>query len=150
MPSYEILIAAFTSTISFVGLAVIIFQLDQQRKATRAQTYTALCALSYDILRLISDRPHLYPYFYLNKSLEKDDPCEVEVLMCCEMIANYCDNVALQRSSMERSVWLRWRSFIEEQVASSPALKHFLFSHHSWYSRDLETIVHALKAREDC
>lgn len=138
------------TTIALIGIGVNIFgflfvsrQIRMQALATRGETYTSLCGLSYDILRLITDKPFLYNYVYHGKRLSSTvaDEERVQVLLCVEMIANYCDNVALQRENIPDVTWQRWRSFIKEQVESSPELNRFLRQFESWYSPDIASIL---------
>lgn len=138
------------STIAIVGILVNIFgflfvsrQIRMQALATRGETYTSLCGLSYDILRLITEKPFLYDYVYQGKRLSPTvaDEERVQVLICVEMIANYCDNVALQRENIPDATWQRWRTFIKEQVQSSPELNRFLRQLEGWYSPDIAAIL---------
>jgi hypothetical protein len=59
---------------NIVGFVFVIRQLRMQALATRGETYTSLCGLSYDILRLITEKPFLYDYAYHGKrDLLRDD-----------------------------------------------------------------------------
>ena len=136
--------------ISLAGIAVNIFgffmvtrQIRMQALATRGETYTSLCGLSYDILKMIFDHPLLFAYVYEGKRLTSDTPEHerVQVLICCEMIANYCDNVTLQRENIPTEIWLRWRAFIREQLLASTELTAFIRQYEGWYSPDLGAIV---------
>lgn len=88
LPSIENLIAMFAIVVNIVGFTFVIRQIRQQALATRGDTYSSLCGLSYQILQMMADRPHLYAYFYERKSLDEAGPHRIEVLCCCEMIAN--------------------------------------------------------------
>ena len=117
----------------------------QQALATRGETYTSLCGLSYEILKLIHDNPHLYDYFYNNKKLDAISEHRVQVLMCCEMIANYCDNVTLQKENIPNHVWLRWKNFILGQLEISIELKTFMQEYKDWYSVEMIAILEEIK-----
>ncbi|MFM9170985.1 MAG: hypothetical protein ACKOTD_12985, partial [Phycisphaerales bacterium] len=113
--TFENALALVAIAVNVVGFYFVVRQIRQQALATRGDTYTNLCGLSYDILRMMAERPHLYPYFYERKPLAEAGEHRVEVLCCCEMIANYCDNTALQRENIPDHVWQRWRNFVREQ-----------------------------------
>lgn len=57
------------------------------------------------------------------------------------MIANYCDNFALQRENMPDEVWQRWRAFIKEQAAASAELYLSLRQCEGWYSANISDIL---------
>jgi hypothetical protein len=135
--SVENWIALLAVAVNVAGFVFVIRQIRQQALATRGDTYTNLCGLSYEILKLMAERPHLYAYFYERKELLDADPHRVEVLCCCEMIANYCDNTALQRENIPIHIWRRWRNFVREQIAMSIVLQEFLMEYREWYSPDV-------------
>lgn len=130
--------------VNLVGFVFVIRQIRQQALATRGETYASLCGLSYEILQMMADHPELYPYFYENKELAADAPDRVRVLCCCEMVANYCDNTALQRENIPDHVWQRWRVFIKQQVAMSVVLKGFFLEYRMWYSPEIGEILDEL------
>jgi hypothetical protein len=144
----------FNKTILIIGIIVNIFgfyfvvqQIRQQALATRGETYSSLCGLSYEILKLLSDRPYLYPYFYEKKPLSENSDKRVEILCCCEMIANYCDNTVLQRENIPEHVWKRWRYFVCEQIANSIVLQNFLLEYREWYSLEIQIILNELQIK---
>lgn len=133
-------------SVNVIGFAFVVRQIRQQALATRGDTYTNLCGLSYDILRMMAERPHLYPYFYERKPLLDTEPNRIEVLCCCEMIANYCDNTALQRENIPDHVWQRWRNFVREQIRLSVVLQDFMGEYRSWYSAEVAEILAEVRA----
>lgn len=139
--SLETILSILSILVNIVGFYFVIRQITQQALATRGETYTSLCGLSYEILKMISDNPYLYDYFYNNKKMETDSEHRVQVLMCCEMIANYCDNVTLQRENIPDAVWLRWKNFIKGQLEISTELKSFMLEYKDWYSAEMIEIL---------
>ena len=144
--SFDNALALVAIAVNVVGFYFVIRQIRQQALATRGDTYTNLCSLSYDILRLLAERPHLYPYFYERKPLAEAGEHRVEVLCCCEMIANYCDNTALQRENIPGHVWQRWRNFVREQIALSVVLQDFMSEYRTWYSPEVGEILAEVNA----
>jgi hypothetical protein len=139
--SIDTILTVVAIVVNVVGFYFVIRQIRQQALATRGDTYTNLCGLSYDILRMMAERPHLYPYFYERKPLAEAGEHRVEVLCCCEMIANYCDNTALQRENIPDHVWQRWRNFVREQIALSVVLQDFMREYRAWYSPEVGEIL---------
>jgi hypothetical protein len=139
------LLAAAAVGVNIVGFYFVIRQIRQQALATRGETFASLCGLSYEILRLMADRPHLYAYFYERRPLATTDEDRVAVLVCCEMIANYCDNTALQRENIPDHVWQRWRNFIKGQIELSIVLEEFIAEYRDWYSPELGEILDELR-----
>ena len=146
--SSEAVIAAVAVLVNIVGFIFVIRQIKQQSLATRGETYTSLCGLSYDILMMIADRPYLYEFFYNNKELTADYPHRIEVLCCCEMIANYCDNTLTQKENMPRSAWRKWKKFIRQQIEISLVLKGFFEDYAEWYSPEITEILREIKTYE--
>jgi len=144
-------IGVFGVLVNIAGFLFVIRQLRMQALATRGETYTSLCGLSYDILQLITDRTFLYDYIYQGKRLAATTPEDerVTVLITCEMIANYCDNVALQRENIPDEVWQRWRTFIHEQIVCSAELNRFMRQYINWYSPALASILLEIPAATD-
>ena len=138
---FELVLSIVSILVNIVGFYFVIKQITQQALATKGETYTSLCGLSYEILKLIFDHPYLYDYIYLNKKLEPESDHRVQVLMCCEMIANYCDNVTLQRENIPDHIWQRWKNFIREQLQASHELKEFMNDYKSWYSPEMIAIL---------
>jgi hypothetical protein len=141
----QTIISVLSILVNIIGFYFVIRQITQQALATRGETYTSLCGLSYEILKLIHDNPYLYDYFYNKKKLDKDSNQRVQVLICCEMIANYCDNVTLQRENIPNHVWLRWKNFILGQLEISIELKNFMIEYKEWYSPEMISILNELR-----
>ncbi len=137
----DTILSIFSIIVNIIGFYFVVRQITQQALATRGDTYTNLCGLSYEILKTISDNTYLYPYFYENKKLEKQSEHRVQVLICCEMIANYCDNVTLQRENIPEHVWMRWKNFIKGQLEISIELKKFMLEYKDWYSTEMIEIL---------
>ena len=85
------------------------------------------------MLKLIHGNPFLYDYFYNNKKLDIQSEHRVQVLMCCDRIADYCDNFTLQKENLTSHVWLKWKNFILGQLEISIELKKFMFEYKGWY-----------------
>ena len=145
MVLYRGLLSILSIVVNIIGFYFIVRQITQQALATRGETYTSLCGLSYEILKLIHENPFLYDYFYNNKKIESNSDHRVQVLICCEMIANYCDNVTLQRENIPNHVWQRWKNFIIGQLEISSELKKFMLDYKDWYSVEMVAILNEVE-----
>lgn len=67
--SFEKIIALAGIIVNIFGFAFVIRQIRQQALATRGETYTSLCGLSYEILHMMAEDARLYAYFYEKKPL---------------------------------------------------------------------------------
>ena len=141
----QIILSVLSIVVNIVGFYFVVRQITQQALATRGETYTSLCGLSFEILKLIHDNPYLYDYFYNSKKLEPNSEHRVQVLICCEMIANYCDNVTLQRENIPKHIWLRWKNFIKGQLEISYELKIFMIQYKEWYSLEMISILEEIE-----
>jgi len=141
----QTILSTLSIVVNIIGFYFVVRQITQQALATRGETYTSLCGLSYEILKLIHENPFLYDYFYNNKKIESNSDHRVQVLICCEMIANYCDNVALQRENIPNHVWQRWKNFIIGQLEISSELKKFMLDYKDWYSVEMVAILNEVE-----
>lgn len=137
----QTLFSLLSILVNIVGFYFVIRQITQQALATRGETYTSLCGLSYEILKMISENPFLYDYFYNSKSLDLQSEHRIKVLICCEMIANYCDNVTLQKENIPLEIWLRWKNFIKGQLSTSVELQKFMIEYKEWYSKEMIAVL---------
>lgn len=136
----QVVLSGLGLIINLFGFIFVIRQIKQQALATRGETYTSLCGLSYDILRMIADKPYLYPYFYERRALEQGYEHRVDVLMCCEMIANYIDNTLTQKENMPESVFQKWLVFTRQSIEMSVVLHDFFDSYAEWYDPQIALI----------
>lgn len=143
--SFDTILSVFSIFVNIIGFYFVIKQITQQALATRGETYTSMCGLSYEILNMLFNNSYLYDYFYHNKKMTEDFENKVQVLICCEMIANYCDNVTLQRENIPNHIWQRWRNFIIGQLESSYELRKFMIEFKDWYSPEMCTILDEVK-----
>jgi hypothetical protein len=135
---------ALNMVVATGGLASLLLmqrQVSLQAEAMQSAASTSLAEPSFTILAFIADRPSLYPYFYERKVLAQNDPHRIEVRICCEMIANYCENLTQQRDSMSAETWASWQRFIAGQFDASPSLREFLADYRDWYGEELIAIV---------
>ena len=58
----DTIISTIGIAVNIIGFSFVSRQLRMQALATRGETYTSLCGLSYDILKLITEEPLLYEY----------------------------------------------------------------------------------------
>lgn len=137
----QTLLSIISIIVNIIGFFFIIKQITQQALATKGETYTSMCSLSYEILEMIFENPFLYDYFYNNKKLEDNNENKIKILICTEMIANYCDNVTLQRENMPDYIWQRWRNFIISQLDTSLVFREFMNEYSEWYSPEMILII---------
>jgi len=129
------------------GFFLLLRQLRNVDRTIQGDTNASLCQQSLEILNAMLSRQECYPYFYENQELPDDDPKRIQILYITEMVANYLDLVALQRTNLPTSVWNRWRNFIQDTIKASPVVRKHLTTHAHWYSEELEQLV---KQNSDC
>jgi hypothetical protein len=135
---------AATVVVTLVGMIFVILQLRQVASATRGSTAERLAAQRYEVIRFMAQRPETYPYFYEDINPEEtaaDGTVIAFVQYATEMLANYIENVALQREHMSAETWRSWKLFIKSVYLSSPALRVFLQRDEQWYDPKLMVII---------
>jgi hypothetical protein len=135
-------IAGVLSLLSLLfGFVLVVWQLSLLKRTLRSDTNARLSEQSLAILAYMADRPHLYDYLYASKPLGESDECRVQVLCLCEMVANYSGLVVSIMDDLDADVRARWRSFITDTLASSPALRDFIQKYRSWYPSQLVDLL---------
>ena len=76
----QTLLSIISIIVNIIGFFFIIKQITQQALATKGETYTSMCSLSYEILEMIFENPFLYDYFYNNKKLEDNNENKIKIL----------------------------------------------------------------------
>ena len=126
------------------GFLFVIRQVMLIERTIRKDTNTSLCAQSIEILKEMAKCPQCYACFYDNAPLPEDEKVRVEVLCICEMIANYLDNVALQRDNLPEPLWERWSCFIRDTLVGSQVIQEHFRKFRNWYSPELIVYVDAV------
>lgn len=141
-------LAILSIAVNVVGFTLIVLQVQQQARAIRGDTYTNLCGLSFEIVNYLAQRPQLYKYFYQRAEFKADDEYWVETRLCCEMIANYCENNLMQREGIPRQVWESWVRFVQQQLSTSVVLQEYLDEYRDWYSPALVKLADKVSGKD--
>lgn len=131
-------------TLSFiVSIGALLFAFEQSRISNRgveAQTWQEITQQGNDISRIFVDHPDLRPYFYDNKSIDRNDPNFQAVMSICELYLDYIDSMqdeyvfalpGMAKNGENRALWDR---YFKDMFASSPALRAYSIEKKHWYS----------------
>lgn len=133
--------------INLFGFIFVMRRIRQQALATCGETYTNLCGLSHDILRMISDKPYLHACFCERRSLDSSRQHKVDCLICCETIANYIDNALSQKENMPETVFNKWL-FPRQSVGMSVVLRDFSETYSGWHAPEMASICKEIRHEE--
>ena len=127
-------------------------QLQSVKQATRGATYERLAAHSCEVIRFLAQKPQTYKCFHEDIEFpDGDDGHHPElrqlVQYATEMLANYCEYVALQKRYTAHDTWETWNSFIEATDESSPVFREFMKREAKRYAKELIQIFRDIDAR---
>jgi hypothetical protein len=142
--------ASVTALTAIAGAIFVVRQLRSVERATRGATYERLAAQSYEVIRFLAQKPETYKYFYEDANLpdapdSQDPTLRPFVNYATEMLANYCEYIALQRRYMSPTTWKTWLTFIEGTYQCSPVFRAFIEREGQWYADELIKIIEDIK-----
>lgn len=141
---FSAVIAVISLIVTIVGLYAVYMQLKKIKETTWSNTHSKLADQSFELLKLLSDHPNTYDYFYHKKPLENNAPEKIIVLYLAEALTNFMEHLILQKPNLPQKQWEVWRRFIYTTFKSSVVLRNFIQENREWYSEDL------LKIADDC
>lgn len=116
--------------------------LDLQKRAVEAQTWQLIIQQMTDVDKIFVEHPDLYPYFFLNKQVDKDDPTYPKVksmtIMLLDFMDGFEDDYVRQLSGMgdNGKNWVAWENYFIDQFRLSPALCESYKEYESWYAEN--------------
>ena len=119
-----------------VAIISVLFLIKQNRQldeTLRSQVYQGLIDNSLKIDQLLIENPSFRKYIYGNEPVKDDTPDIDKLMAVMEFMVDIIDNLKVQEGFIPKPLIKGWRNFAQE-VLSSPAAKHFLQRHGSWYS----------------
>lgn len=145
--------AAIQALASLIGFVVIGYQVIQLRKNIRGATQDRLYAHYNEVVKLLMQNPHLYPYFYDGKPYSKDDSnnedLRAEINLVCEAIFGVIEHACLQRQNLPHDSWRNcWQPYAHERMRRSPAIKNFIDRNQVWYTAALRRVVHEFYSKD--
>jgi len=131
------LIAVPTAIVSVLFLTRQTRQLDE---TLRSQVYQGLIDNSLKIDQLLIEHPEFRKYIYGSEPVKDDTPDIDRLMGVIEFMVDIIDNLTVQERFIPKPLVKGWRNFAQE-VLDSPAAKHFLQKHGSWYSSGIPEIA---------
>jgi hypothetical protein len=137
--------AMFTALLVLTSAGSLFFVGRQTHILTRAmeaQVWHSITQRGNDISLVFVQHPHLRPYFYDSKSIEKGDPNFDAVMSVAELYLDYIDSMledfVFSLDGMEESGEFRtlWDAYFRDMFSSSPALRAYAVEKRHWYYRD--------------
>jgi GNAT superfamily N-acetyltransferase len=123
----------------------------QQVEAVAAQTQGSVHERLYNqnsaLHTIFAEYPDIRPYFYDRQRIDPsaDAVHNNRVRVVAEMYAGFLELIAVHLPQLPNEVRTEWRAFIWDAYRLSPALRHCLKEHHSWYSSVLYNLLPTLR-----
>jgi len=120
--------------VAIIGFFILIIQIRQLERAIRSDTHSSLYSQCFDTTKLFYLNAKFLPYVYENKDLSKDDPSFYELSVLVEIIADFFEHIALQKTNLPDEVWNHWNNYIRSIYKSCPLLREHFRKRAEWYS----------------
>jgi hypothetical protein len=141
---FEVVTAeAVTAFATLVSVLILCIQTCQINKSIQDDTYQKAQDRTYDLDRHFIDHPELRQYFYDNHSLGQtaDEKMRAQVETTAEWISDFDDSLLSLFEDHPDLDSPYWRSYIQESIENSPAVRTFVRGHPRWYSPDLNKLA---------
>jgi hypothetical protein len=140
----QTVIAASSLLVIALTMYVFMRQYRAMTEATRFDSYQSLTSNLLVIDQLLMQQPHLRKFIYDGVSmdaveLDADERARIQGLV--ELMADFFDNVMVQKDCMPKDRWPQWRSYIVETCATSPDLCAYLCRRKEWYDGQLHELL---------
>jgi len=113
--------------IAFVGFFFVSYQIRQISQNSRAGAHTAIFSHFLELDRLMLDKAEIRPYLCNGKALpSEDDPHYAQVILACEMFADFYEHVSLQHENLPELSRACWDMAMANRSNRNPALYAFL------------------------
>jgi hypothetical protein len=138
MTTYEfamVLLTTLQGLISVLGFVVVAWTLRVLVRQIDGQSSAGVATRQLEFDKVILAQPGLYKYFYQGHDITSDDPEFARVMAAAQLLANYFDGY-FQQEGMYRQMWpdSKWKNYIRDHVAKSPALRRYVAAHSSWFA----------------
>ena len=122
--------------VSGLGFVVVAWTLRVLVRQVDGQASAGVAARQLEFDKVILAHPCLYKYFYHGQDIAVEDPEYTRVMAAAQLLANYFDGY-FQQAGMYRQMWpdSKWKSYIHDHVAKSPALRRYVVANSTWFAR---------------
>ena len=139
------LLTAFTGIVALIvtiaGLYGLYIQIRKLRESVWSATHSKLCDQSLELLKFFSTIPGSYDYFYHKKTLTEDAAEKASILYATEALANFLEQLVLQKKNLPAKQWDVWERFIHTTFKYSVVVMDFIQQNREWYSTELLIIA---------
>ena len=132
---YAVVLAVVQLVVSGLGFIVVTWTLRVLIRSIDAQSSAGVAARQLEFDKVILTYPCLYKYFYQGYDINSDEPEYSRAMAATQLLANYFDGY-FQQQGMYRQMWpeKKWKSYIQDHVTKSPALRRYVVENHDWFS----------------
>ena len=117
-------------------------QLRATNRSTENQTRWEIEQVSFNVYKMLVDRPSLRKYFYDSAAPPSDEPARSRVEAACELLLDYFETIVGSSSVLDDTSESVWNVYMQKIYVTSPALCAFL-------NRECERYTPALTALLD-
>lgn len=132
---------AAQALIGGIGFLFLWFQLRAVKQTMESDTHSKLYEHYLQFNKLLIEKPYLYPYFYENKSIDKNDDgndslkLRAEVEITCEILAGLLEHAALQRTNICSDAGENcWNNYTKERFRMSQELRNYFLRNRDYYT----------------
>jgi hypothetical protein len=131
--------------LTLVGFVFIYLQLREVKETIQGDAQDSLYTHYLGVLSMLAQKPHLYPYFYENKTANVDahhPNLRQEVALMSEVILGLVEHSVMFKQAVPGKAWDHcWRPYAKERFKASSELSQFFEKNKSWYAKDLSEVL---------
>jgi len=127
--------------VTVAGFFFVYYQIKQINRAGRASTHASIFSHSLELTRLMLDHPEVRPYLYDGKDIAEGDPAYNQVMLACEMLADFYEHVSLQRENLPKQSLDCWDKAMARRYLKNPVLEKYVEENGDVYARDLSEAI---------
>jgi hypothetical protein len=127
--------------ISIVGFLLLWRQIKLTNETLKQNNQTSIYTISAEIYKYLADNSHLRPYFHENKKLEENDPNTQQLLVFCEVLADFFEFVIVKKSTLDRNFIEPWEFYMRKIYKNSPVFRKYIEESGEQYTEPLKKIL---------
>lgn len=115
-----------SAIISIVGFILVWRQIKLTNDTLKQNNQTSIYTISTDIFKYLADNSHLRPYFYENKELEDKDPNAQQLLVFCEVMADFFEYILIEKDILDQNLFEPWKFYMRKIYKNSPVFRKYI------------------------
>lgn len=127
--------------ISIIGFILLWRQIKLTNETLKQNNQTSIYTISAGIYKYLADNSHLRPYFHEKKELEDKDPNIQQLLVFCEVLADFFEFILVKKDTLDRNFIEPWEFYMKKIYKNSPVFRKYIEESKEQYTEELKGIL---------